>query len=430
MNINTNTNTNNILPNYTTWNINSWKSKSISQQPAYKDKDFLTKVIEEINSFEGITNSNQIDELLNRLSHSDVFILTLGDCCEPFEESTQEITLLKCAFLTLISDLLYKKLNFTKEIVTIGRIAGQYAKPRSSDYEELDGKEYLSFRGQIVNDVELSKREPNPQRLIEGYKVSKKVKDYINTWNQYRKDYQEVLSQCKKDWNNHIEQEYNIGIFNKNTFFSEIFTSHEGLLLDYESALTKRINNDFYVLSADMLWIGERTNQKEEAHIEFFKGVKNPIGIKVSSKANLTDLIEKIKVLNENNQLGKVLLITRLGFSEDSKKTFQNIVKSVKDHKLNVLFICDPMHGNIKKKGSNKVRNIRDIIGEIDFVVDVLNENQLKLNGIHLESTPFDVTECIDDVHVDSIDDLKYTSLCDPRLNFNQTIDVIMKSKI
>lgn len=425
-------NNNNILKNNSIWHIDSWKNKPISQQPAYKDKESYTKVIEEIKFFEGITSSNQIDSLLTRLSHSnnDFFILWLGDCCEPFEESTEEITLLKCSFFTLISDLLYKKFNQTKEILTIGRIAGQYAKPRSSDYEEVDRKEYLSFRGPNINDIQLSNREPNPQRLIEGYRISQRVKGYINTWNQYRKDYQEVLSLYKKDWNKHIEQEYNIGILSKNKYFSEIYSSHEGLLLDYESALTKKINNDFYVLSADMLWIGERTNRKEEAHIEFFKGVKNPIGIKVSSKTSPSDLIEKIKFLNESNQFGRVLLITRLGFSEESKRCFHKIVKEIIDHKLNVLFICDPMHGNIKKKGSVKVRNIRDIIGEIDFVVDVLNEYQLKLNGVHLESTPFDVTECIDDVHVDSIEDMKYTSLCDPRLNFNQTIDVIMKSKI
>jgi len=273
------------------WSLHSWTKKTISQQPSYKDIDELNKVLSIITNNKGITSSLNINYLKKHLIQAEnnkAFIIIAGDCCEPFEEADKDIIKLKCAFLEYLSTILMKRLN--KNIIPIGRIAGQYAKPRSNNTELIDGVEYLSFRGEIINSFNKSNREPDADRLLEGYKISFEIRKEINEWNNKMQNFMEILDISKSNWRksdiiNIISDCDQLCSLSENSSLSKnevssIFTCHEGLLLNYESSLTRKESNKYYNLSSDLLWIGERTNKLEEAHIEFFRGISNPVSIK------------------------------------------------------------------------------------------------------------------------------------------------------
>jgi 3-deoxy-7-phosphoheptulonate synthase len=204
---------------------------------------------------------------------------------------------------------------------------------------------------------------------------------------------------------------------------NNIFTSHEGLLLNYEECFLRKINDDYYDLSGHFLWIGERTGNSDEAHIEFFRGINNPIGIKVSSRLNLDELMETIKILNPKNERGKIVLITRFGY-DNAESSIENLCKKLSHYSINVVIICDPNHGNTKihEISKKKVRYFDEIKNEIIITNKVLQNHGFVLSGIHLEATSFDITECIGGLDfqvTDIVDDL-YTTFCDPRLNLTQ----------
>lgn len=220
----------------------------------------------------------------------------------------------------------------------------------------------------------------------------------------------------------------NINNNNTDSNNSFIFTSHEGLLLNYEECFIRSIDNKYYNLSSHTQWIGERTNSIDEAHIEFFSGLENPIGVKVSSRTVLEDLIKTIKKLNPLNELGKIMLITRFGLNQ-VQNPLTLILEKIKLEKLNVLFICDPNHGNTKvdEKSKKKVRYFDDLKNEIILTNKILNDFNFHLSGIHLEASCYDVTECLGGIEnkIEEIDEDKYTTYCDPRLNFQQVKFII-----
>jgi len=320
----------------------------------------------------------------------------------------------------------------------IGRIGGQYAKPRSFNHEIVNGEKVEVFRGEIVNSIEKDKRVPDPNRLINAYNSSLTVCHYIDEWNKYSEKssnyYREftnsnslnikspVLANLMKNiYNNFEKDEVNISE-------NILFTSHEGLLLNYEECFVQKIKDKFYDLSSHLLWIGERTNGFHEANVEFFSHLDNPIGIKVSTRLNIDDLVKIVKKLNPINEKGKILLILRLGV--DNVSSYLNILcKRIASEKINVLWMCDPMHGNTKisQKAMVKTRYFDEIKSEIFNTIKVLKENSLNLNGIHLEATFEDVTECIGGLESNIIEDelnKNYTSYCDPRLNLDQSIEL------
>jgi len=327
--------------------------------------------------------------------------------------------------------------HLKKKCLLVGRIGGQYAKPRSFNHEIVNGEKVEVFRGEIVNNIEKDKRVPDPNKLIDAYNSSLTVNHYINEWNKYSDKtpnyYKEftnsnclnikspVLANMMKSLYNNFEGETKI---DENI----VFTSHEGLLLNYEECFVQKIKDKFYDLSSHLLWIGERTNSFHEAHVEFFSHLDNPIGIKVSTRLNIDDLVKIVKKLNPINEKGKILLILRLGV--DNVNSYLNtLCKRITSEKLNVLWMCDPMHGNTKisQKTMLKTRYFDEIKTEIFKIIKVLKENLLNLNGIHLEATFEDITECIGGRESNIIEDdliKNYTSYCDPRLNLDQSIEL------
>lgn len=213
--------------------------------------------------------------------------------------------------------------------------------------------------------------------------------------------------------------------------FSQIYSCHECLLLNYESANTKlnHFNNKHYNLTAEFLWIGERTNNINEAHVEFCRGLANPIGIKVSVRMNIEELLETIRLLNPENKLGKIVIITRVGNSTKAKYYLELLFDKIIEAGLKCLFICDLMHGNTEMINGYKTRKLENMIQEMNFTMQILKDRGLELNGIHLENTPFSVTECVEK-ETDVILPEKYSTYCDPRLNLKQSFEVVKRMNV
>eukprot|EP01016_Furgasonia_blochmanni_P029025 TRINITY_DN3059_c0_g1_i8.p1 TRINITY_DN3059_c0_g1~~TRINITY_DN3059_c0_g1_i8.p1 ORF type:complete len:485 (+),score=74.82 TRINITY_DN3059_c0_g1_i8:136-1455(+) len=290
-------------------------------------------------------------------------------------------------------------------VLKIARIAGQYAKPRSDTHEIVNGEKVLVYRGDIVDYNDPSKRDADPARIQEAYLRS------VATFNHIKN---RDLALTGSDLSDKDKS-------------GPIFTSHEALLLEYEEALVREYENEFYATSGHFLWIGERTRQIDGAHVEFFRGLKNPIGVKLGPTISALELRELLKILNPNNEEGKIVLITRMGVSK-IEAALPPLIQEVKNNNHNVIWVCDPMHGNTVKINGYKTRKVQDLTDELLHSIRIFKENGLSLQGIHFESSPFEVTECIggktkviEEVHLP----LCYTTLCDPRLNLPQCLDIV-----
>ena len=430
------------LNNSESWSLNSWRTKKINQQPVYENYEDVTQVLNIIGNLnKTITSFKAVDQLQEELAE-DNFVLIAGDCAESFVDNDRSIINMKCAFLEYLAYNL--NLRFGKKVVILGRMAGQFAKPRSSDTEVLNqGKilflvTYKSFRGDIVNSFDLKNRKPDPYRLKLAFDVSTDMKRYINEWNENKifkdqeafsvvedTDFYKFLLQNIKNFKlifDRYSSDSRTEIVN-----TQIYTCHEALILDYETSLTKKKENEYYNLNSEFIWIGERTNNIDEAHIEYFRGLKNPVGIKVGTKTTPEVLQKTLSILNPKNLKGKVLVITRVGNNEKGRDHLDKIFASLKGYECTI--ICDPMHGNTETLNGYKTRLVRNLIEEVNFTKDLLEKHGLKLGGIHLESTPFDVTECISTKEKVEIEGEKYLTLCDPRLNFTQCLDLISGMK-
>jgi 3-deoxy-7-phosphoheptulonate synthase len=291
------------------------------------------------------------------------------------------------------------------------------------------------YRGEIINDFCPTNRKPNPERMLEAYNHSMITKSEINHWNFYgdksisnfKSIYKENKYNCKSQNLVKTLLDYYENFPTVDISQHHIFTSHEGLLLNYEECLLRKIDDGYYDLSGHFLWIGERTNNLNEAHVEFFRGVENPIGIKVGTRVNFDELIKIVKILNPENKKGKIVLITRFG-SKNAESYVDILCKKVIESAIEVIFVCDPNHGNTKllHEKNKKVRYFDDLIEEIIITSKMLQSNGKDLGGIHLEASSFDVTECIGGVEneVTEIDEESYTTYCDPRLNMQQAMEL------
>jgi 3-deoxy-7-phosphoheptulonate synthase len=435
------------------WQKNSWRELSISQQPIYSDKGLLKLVEDKIEKLPPLVFAGEVRSLkekLKKVALGEAFLLQGGDCAESFSDFSANN--LRDSFKVLLQMSAVLTYATSLPVVKIGRMAGQFAKPRSDDYEVKDGIKLPSYRGDIINDIAFNEksRTPNPNRLLDAYSQSAYALNLIRAFasggfadlekvHNWNLDFVKRSTKNKYfELANSITDALNFMKacgFNKDNVpeFKQVdfYTSHEALLLNYEQALTREdsFNGGWYDCSAHMLWIGERTRGLDEAHVEYMRGIENPIGIKIGPSVEEDYLIDLLNTLNPNNELGRVTLITRMG-SENIFKKLPSLIKKIKESNKNVIWSCDPMHANTFKSSTGyKTRSFDKILNEIEAFFKVHHEENSFPGGIHLEITGLDVTECIggsQKIKEENLSD-RYHTHCDPRLNASQGLDLAFK---
>lgn len=424
------------------WTLDSWRDCPISQQPTWEKDLHFQNVINELKNLPSLVFSGETRSLIQDLSRDHHFILQVGNCAEMFDDCNGPKIHNYLKIFLQMSMVIEHETKMS--VIKIGRIAGQYAKPRSNDYEEVDGHKIPCYRGDIVNSSIplLEKRQPNPSNMIEAYFRSAATLNLIRAFMQG--GYSDISNW--NDWNNHffykeiLNYEYyqsfikqlsksiNCGISKIDTLkVDRLYTSHEALILDYEEAFTRidTTYGGFYDTSAHFLWIGDRTRNKKGAHIEFLRGIGNPIGIKIGPTLVVEDIISIIRVINPNNLRGKIVLIIRMGKS-NIDNLLRPLLKAIVINNLNVSVISDPMHGNTYLHNGIKVRAFDDIIKELKSFFSICREENVLPAGVHLELTSENVTECVGGLTALKHEDLShnYISKVDPRLNAAQALEL------
>ncbi len=433
------------------WQPSSWRELEIKQQPVYENLKELKQVENTLASFPALVSPDEVEKLKQQLalvSEGEAFLLQGGDCAESFSEFSSDN--LKSFFRTVMQMTIALMYGLKKPVVKVGRIAGQYAKPRSQGDETIDGITLPSYRGDIINSIEFDaeKRKSNPQKLIESYFYSAASLNHlrslalggygnlekVNKWNEEfvhsltsQKNSEEVIAKI----NDILAFMKSCGLdFRQMPQFTtaSFFTSHEALLLNYEQALTRKNNENgkFYDLSAHMLWIGDRTRNPKEAHVEFMRGIANPIAFKVGPSISKDDLLNLLDILNPNNEAGRITLISRMGAGK-VEELLPPLIEAVKNAGKKVIWSCDPMHGNTIKSGTGyKTRKFDDILSEITSFFRVHKSLGTYAGGIHFEMTGQDVTECLggnQQISEINLQD-RYHTHCDPRLNASQSVEL------
>ena len=435
------------------WKPDSWKSFKASQQPIWPDNDSFQRVLEELSSLPPLVfagEARNLTEQLAAVSRREAFLLQAGDCAESFDTSADSIRDRLRVILQMAVILTY----YTGvPVVKVGRIAGQFAKPRSSDTETVDGLELPSFRGHMVNDINFNEdsRAANPKRLLTAYNRAAAT---LNLLRAFTKGGFAALSRVHQ-WNREfvaaspagqryeaLADEIDRAVSfmqacgmdgDKLSELSEVdfHTSHEALILGYEEALTRQdsLTGEWYDCSAHMLWIGERTRDLDGAHIEFLRGVNNPIGCKLGPDANPKDVITLCETLNPEKLPGRLTLISRMGAEIVSEK-LPSILEAVKEAGHPVVWVCDPMHGNtVSTENGHKTRPFDAVLKEVPGFFDGHEKVGTYPGGVHLELTGDDVTECLGGGAQLDAEDLskRYETMCDPRLNGSQSIDIAFR---
>jgi len=432
------------------WTKSSWKNFTALQQPTWPDQKGVETVLASLSLLPPLVFAGEIrslKEMLAKAVTGDAFMLQGGDCSENFSNvtapnirETLKILLQMAVILTYAGG---------KPVVKVGRIAGQFAKPRSSDTETQDGVSLPSYRGDMVNEAEFSEkcRMPNPKYMLKGYNMAAATLNLVRAftrggfgslrrvqaWNQEFVEHSPMgrsYDRIAKQIDQAIRFMETIGISSDTPQINQtqLFTSHEALLLQYEEALTRRdtITGDWYDCSAHMLWIGERTRQVDGAHVEFLKGVHNPIGIKIGPTYELDDIKLLIEALNPENEAGRITIISRLGVKE-IEKTLPPLLREAKREGFNIVWSCDPMHANTYTATSGlKTRSFDDILSEITCFFESHWSEGTVPGGVHLEMTGNNVTECTGGAHNIIDEELvsNYLTTCDPRLNAEQSLEV------
>ena len=435
------------------WKPDSWKTFEASQQPIWPDHDSLQKVLEELSALPPLVfagEARNLTEQLAAVSRREAFMLQAGDCAESFDTSADSIRDRLRVILQMAVILTY----YTGvPVVKVGRIAGQFAKPRSSDTETVDGLELPSFRGHMVNDINFNEdsRAANPKRLLTAYNRAAAT---LNLLRAFTKGGFAALSRVHQ-WNREfvaaspagqryeaLADEIDRAVSfmqacgmdgDKLSELSEVdfHTSHEALILGYEEALTRQdsLTGEWYDCSAHMLWIGERTRDLDGAHIEFLRGVNNPIGCKLGPDANAENVLTLCETLNPEKVPGRLTLISRMG-AEIVTEKLPTILEAVKEAGHPVVWVCDPMHGNtFSTENGHKTRHFDDVLKEITGFFEAHKKVGTYPGGVHLELTGDDVTECLGGGAQLDAEDLskRYETMCDPRLNGSQSIDIAFR---
>ncbi|TQR34505.1 3-deoxy-7-phosphoheptulonate synthase class II [Campylobacter sp. MIT 99-7217] len=433
-----------------TWTKDSWKNFPIKQQPHYEDQEELKRVLARLEKLPPLIFAGEVRNLKERLklvNQKKAFLLQGGDCAESFENfGAVNIRDMFKLFLQMAIVLTFAG---GAPVVKIGRVAGQFAKPRSSDFEELDGKSLPSYRGDIINGFEFDEgaRRADAKRMLEAYYQSATSLNLlrafakggladlhqVHRWNlgflkkaELGKKFEELSEKITQA----LDFMQACGISSKNTPTlreTSIYTSHEALLLPYEEALTRvdSMSGELYDCSAHMLWIGERTRGIDEAHVHFLSGVQNPIGVKIGPNASALDIIKLANILNPNNEEGRLNIIIRMG-AEKIKQNLPKIFKEIQKEGLNIIYSTDPMHGNTVKAGKYKTREFNDIMSEVSSFFEIAMAENIYPGGVHLEMTGQDVTECLGGSFGLTEEGLqsRYETQCDPRLNADQALEL------
>ena len=436
-----------------TWKPNSWRNYPVVQMPTYPDESKVNSVEAKLSFKQPLVFAGEVQALKKSLALAEkgnAFILQGGDCAESFSQFSANG--IRDTFKVLLQMAVILTYGSSIPIIKIGRIAGQFAKPRSSDVEIIDGIELPSYRGDMINDMEFNKtaRQPDPQRLIDGYEQSAATLNLIRAFAQggmanLEKVHEWTLGFLNdtpetdkyREIANRISESLNFmkacGLTSSSVpqlRETDFFTSHEALLLNYEEALTREdtitAEKGWYATSAHLLWVGDRTRQFDHGHIEYLSGIQNPVGIKCGPSLEKDDLIRLLDKVNPNNESGKVVLICRMG-SEKVNEHLPKLIKNIKANGKNVTWCCDPMHGNtIKASNGYKTRRVAEILNEVNNFFLVHKSEGTLPGGVHFEMTGSNVTECLGGANEVKESDLgsRYHTHCDPRLNGSQSLEL------
>ncbi|MCY4152424.1 MAG: 3-deoxy-7-phosphoheptulonate synthase class II [Aestuariivita sp.] len=433
-----------------TWKKSDWRTKPRVQMPEYTDIQTLETVEAQIAKFPPLVFAGEVRTLKQQLaaaSLGEAFVLQGGDCAESFESFSADR--IRDTFRVLLQMAMVLTYGAKVPVVKLGRLAGQFAKPRSEPIEKREGLSLPSYRGDIINDLRFTPaaRNPDPLRMLQAYTQSAATLNLlrafstggfadmtrVHAWTLEFTDsdraerYRELATRIQDT----IDFMLAVGI-NADTAHEiskvDFFTSHESLLLEYEEALTRidSTSNCWLAGSGHMLWIGDRTRQPDGAHIEFARGVINPIGIKCGPSLNAEDLKLILHRLNPHNEAGRITLIARFGADQIGHR-LPPLVQMVKQEGFRVVWICDPMHGNtIKSSTGFKTRSFERVLKEVQgFFAVHASENTIPA-GVHIEMTGDNVTECIGGIQAVTDEDLhsRYHTACDPRLNASQSLEL------
>jgi 3-deoxy-7-phosphoheptulonate synthase len=431
------------------WTKSSWRNKKALQQPSYPNPDEYNRVLSQLRTVPPLVFPGEVDVLKQEIKEAGEgkrFILQGGDCSERFLDCTAENITNKLKILLQMSVILTHASR--KAVVRIGRLAGQYAKPRSSGSEQINGSTVPTYRGDSINGFLADERDHDPRRLLQSFHLSAVTLNYIRAmidggfadlhhpyswnlhaiekssrWPEYKTVVENILDAI------HFMETFG-GVNSDSLGRIEFYTSHEGLHLAYEEAMTREIAGTQapYNLGAHMLWIGERTRDISGAHAEYFRGIANPIGIKAGSRAIPEDVAELCRFLNPANEGGRITLITRLGAANTSS-SLPGLIKAIEKSRVKVTWSCDPMHGNTVTTAEGfKTRSFDRVLEELECSFHIHRKTGSHLSGVHFELTGEDVTECTGGAT--GVTDLQlkdnYTSACDPRLNYTQSLEMAL----
>jgi 3-deoxy-7-phosphoheptulonate synthase len=437
-----------------TWAPSSWRSLPAGQQPGWPDAAALAAVRERLQGLPPLVFAGEARALLAALREvceGRAFLLQAGDCVESFRDVSAPAIREKLKVLLQMSAVL--TYGATLPVIKVGRIAGQFAKPRTSATEVVDGIELPSFRGHVVHSDEPTPeaRVPDPERLVQGYYQAASTLNLlraftkggfadltlVHTWNREfvasspaGQRYEALADEIERALL--FMQAIGIDLARERTLHEvDVWTSHEGILLDYEEPLTRRdsLTGQWYDCSAHMLWIGERTRDVAGAHVEFFAGVHNPVGVKIGPDATPADVVALTERLNPGRVPGRLTLITRMG-AERVREALPPLLQAVREAEAPVVWVCDPMHANmVRTPSGRKTRHFDSIMAELKGFFTAHREVGTWPGGAHIEFTGEDVTECLggSEAVLEEQLDHRYETLCDPRLNGRQSLDLAFR---
>jgi len=433
------------------WSPASWHSKPAGQQPSYPDQEALASTVEQLSQLPPLVTSWEVERLRSQLAEAAEgkrFLLQGGACAERFDQCSAEIITNKLKILLQMSLVL--TFGLKRRIIRVGRFAGQYAKPRSSDTEEKNGMTLPSYRGEIINGsgFTAAERIPDPERMLRGYEHAALTLNFIRslvdggfadlhhteywdlgfvTHSPRAKEYQEMVANISDSL---LFMETLAGIQAGEISRVDFYTSHESLLLPYEQAVTRQVprREGWYNLGTHLPWIGLRTAEVEGAHVDYFRGIRNPMGVKIGPSMTPEWLLDLLEILDPDAEPGRITLIHRMGHAKVAEN-LPPLVEAVQRAGRLVLWCCDPMHGNTETTASGrKTRRFDNILSELEQSFEIHADLGSYQGGVHFELSGDNVTECIGGARgLSEVDlDRAYESRVDPRLNYEQALEMAL----